>query len=141
MKKLFLTILTFGIIVLLTTGCSPKYTKDSPEDITVRLMAKNGGFVLGQELPDVAQLILKYSTGMLDKIDVEDLIAFDFHRWADNVIDILDMHNYYKMNFRELVRLVDIQVKLVPNTEESTAVFYSGIIEAFVEGIRIGLED
>jgi len=136
MRKLFLSILAFGIITILFTGCSLKFTKDSPEDIAVRLVAKNVGFALGQELPDVAQAILECSDKMLS---VENFTTLDFHAWTDEVLDMLDIHDYYKMNFRELIKLVDIQVELVTDTEESAVVFYRGVIEAFVEGVGVGV--
>ena len=111
------------ILTFLLMGCA----------LSKSLITQNFGFLLAQQEPKLAQEILGLSRTVLDKAS-GDFTEVSFQIWATSVIERLEVHPLLKMNFEEMLKLVNVKIELADNQQE-IAQLARAMIQNFVKGI------
>ena len=111
------------IVLLLITGCAFK-----------NLIAQNSGFFLAQEEPKLAEEILIISQKVLD---ANIFTKSTFQDWAGLVMNKLALDPFLQMNFKEMLKSVNINIKLAENQQEIKELTYV-TIQNFMVGIKAG---
>ena len=119
------------VALVLVVGCS--FTQPQ-KTVVLNLAAQNCGFLLAQENFPLALEIRNWSEYVLN-IEHGNIEETTFHRWAEVVIEHLKLDPFLEMNFKEMLKLVDIEITLAENQKEITKLVY-GVIESFIAGIR-----
>lgn len=123
----------FCVVTLLAMGCA---LSQPHKTIVLNLAAQNCGFLLAQEKPELAQDILHASNCTLD-MESADFTKFTFQAWARMVIERLKPDPFLQMNFKELIKLVKIEIELSEDQQEIVALTFS-VIQNFIIGIEAG---
>ena len=133
MKKHNILIGLIIVIIIGLAGCS--FTLNKPEKtIVLNMVAQTFGVLLAQELPGVAGEVLKYSEKVL-KIGEGNFTEDTFQEWSGEMIKRLDIHPLLKVNFSELIKLVNIEIELAENQQEIVKLAYE-VIQNFIKGIE-----
>ena len=123
------------VMAMVFSGCI-SFSKPG-KAIVLNMVAQSSGVLLAQELPSgVAEDILKYSEVILKK-NSGDFTETTFHEWAGEVIEKLDVHPLLKVNFKELMKLVKIEVTLTGDQQEIVKLSRE-VIQNFIIGIKAG---
>lgn len=122
------------VAMLLICGCA--FTQPQ-KTVILNLAAQNCGFLLAQEGPELVMGALEYSNYTLEVLQPEGYTRLVFYRWAEGVLDILKLDPFLKMNFKEMVKLVEIEILLTENQQEISQLVYD-VMQSFIAGIRAG---
>lgn len=130
---LLLAILAVFIVASLQ-GCT--FTEPQ-KGIVLNLAAQNCGFALAQKKPALIGEVLSYSKTALEILQPAGYTELVFHTWAGRIIEILSLDPFLEMNFKEMVKLVQIEILLAENQQEISQLVYD-VTQSFIKGIRAG---
>jgi len=123
-------VLFLALAVLFVVGCvslSPK------QGVILNIMAKDAGYLIAKENPDVGKKILSFSAIL------PDMDKVNFESWANLIIDQLVDDEFLAMSFKDLLSLVQIEIEGLDSLEEHSKV-YNDMIENFCFGLGVGLK-
>ena len=129
MKNFLLGELWVIVVLSLLFGCALSKTQ---KGVVLNLAVQNAGYVLAQENTGWAKDVLKYSKAVLAK-------EFSFTNWTDHVVGMIKLDPFLAMNFKEMMKLVNIQIELNQDQEEILKLTH-GVVENFIIGIKAGLK-
>lgn len=123
-------VMAFGLVwamvlVVFFCGCSRPL---------LNLGAQNSGFLLAQEKPDLAREMLGISQDVLDA-GIENFTEPAFEAWAEMMVEKLGLDPFLQMNFKEMLRLVDIEIELSESDRDTVELLYRAVAN-FVIGIE-----
>ena len=81
--------------------------------------------------------VLGYSKTALEILQPAGYTEFVFHTWASRIIEILKLDPFLEMNFKEMVKLVQIEILLAENQQEISQLVYN-VTQSFIRGIQAG---
>lgn len=119
---------------LFVPGCA--FTQ--PQKLVMDLAGQNTGFIVAQEMPDVAKDVLEYSDTVL-AIGPEKFTEANFHDWAEIVMEKFKLHPFLVMNFKQMIKAVNIEIKLSESQTETTQLVFN-VIQNFTIGLKVGLK-
>jgi len=129
-------ILSLCVIVALFLVCSCSFSFKQPATTTVlNLAVQEGGYQLAQKNSELAKTVLGYSERILE-IGLENFTVPDFQKWAKVVMKTLKIEPRLEMKFKEILKLVNVEIELSDNKEIVKIVY--NVIENFVIGIEAG---
>ena len=129
-NRFSLMILVCMVAVLL---CSCSFAKPE-KTMVLNLAAQNSGFLLAKEKPSLARGIQGYSKNVLE-IGLEGFTKFAFDEWVVMVMHQLKVDPLLQMNFKEMVKLVNIEIALSENSKDTVDIIYN-VIQNFIVGIK-----
>lgn len=125
----------FCVIVALFLVCSCSFSVSKPQKtIALNLVVQESGLQLVRANPELAKVVLEYSKHVLE-IGIENFTEPDFHKWAEVVMVKLKLETRLEMKFKEILKLVNIEIELSGSSKEIVKMVYN-VIENFVIGIK-----
>ena len=115
-------------------GCS---FIEPQKGIVLNLAAQNCGFVLAQKKPALIGDVLGYSKTALEILQPAGYTELVFHTWASRIIEILKLDPFLEMNFKEMVKLVQVEILLTEDQQEISQLVYD-VTQSFIRGIKAG---
>lgn len=131
MKKLSLGLCAI-VALFLIFNCS--FTQPQ-KAVVLNLAAQNCGFLLAQEKPELVKGLLEYSKYAIKVLQPEGYNELVFRRWAGGIVDILKLDPFLKMNFQEMMKLVEIKILLAKNEQEISQVVHD-VMQNFIAGVK-----
>lgn len=131
MRKLLLSVFCVVVALFLVVGCASIKVQ---KGVVLNLAAQSSGFMLAQEEPELAKDILKASQIVLD-VGIGNFTKPTFQAWTESVIEKLAIDPFLKMNFKEMIKLVEIEITLAEDQQEVVQLAYA-VIQNFIKGIK-----
>lgn len=134
MRKLLTTVFCVLMALLLIHGCS--FVK--PEKaLVLNLAAQNSGYLLAKEKPELIGEVLVFSKYATEVLRPQGYDEHVFYSWAEGMMEILKLDPFLQMNFKEMIKLVKVEILLAKNQQEIAQLTYQ-IMHHFVKGIQAG---
>lgn len=136
--SLALTFLLLAILAVCLASSLPGCSFIEPQKgIVLNLAAQNCGFALAQKKPALIEEVLSYSKIALEILQPAGYTELIFRTWAERVIEILKLDPFLEMNFKEMVKLVQVEILLTEDQQEISQLVYD-VTQSFIRGIKAG---